>query len=88
MEFAFLIAGIFVGTLLALLLARILYSSKTNLSVNEIQNLQTELNALRINTKVSEEKLKLLSSELEKLVNQITEKENTILTLTSKFTAK
>jgi DNA recombination protein RmuC len=88
MEFAFLIAGILIGALLGLLLARIIFSSKTSLSVTEIQNLQTELNTLLISTKVSEERIKMLSAELEKRVLQIAEKESTILSLTSKFTAK
>ncbi len=88
MEFLFLIAGIIAGSLLSWFYARTKFLSKINVLPVEWENFQNELNTSRTNTKVAEEKLKMLEANLEKLSLQILEKDNSILDLTSKFTAK
>lgn len=88
MEFLFLIAGIVAGSLLSWFFARTKFLSKISISPAELENLKAELNTSHTNTKVAEEKLKLLEANFEKLRIQILEKDKSILDLTTRFTAK
>jgi len=88
MEYLIFIAGLLAGAIITWLITSAKFSSKKHQTDTELQALKEQINNLLIEKKVYEEKFRLLGAETEKLSKQNSEKENTILELTSKFTSK